>query len=115
MKIKLNELNKAEWRFIGCEEFKPYDGELILYKLSKKYGYRFNIISYNGSFYITQALYDPTTNIEHISVHPAKSINDAKAVLEVMIQYALGAMLVKFLQLKIHTLILDCHQDSLIY
>lgn len=90
MNIKLNEKHKAEWRFIGCEEFKPYDGELILYKLSNKYGYRFNIIQYNDSFYITQALYDPNTDSEHISVHPVKSINDAKAVLEVMIQFIKG-------------------------
>lgn len=90
MKIKLNELHKAEWRYVNTPKADLYHGKQITYRQSTKYGYRFTIIEFNGNYYITQALYNPTTNTESISVHEAHSINDAKAVLEVMIQFIVG-------------------------
>jgi len=87
MKIKLNELHQAEWKYMNCSEFNCYESKLILYRESKKYGYRFNIIQYNNEYYITQALYNPMSHTENISVHPVKNVNDAKAILEVMLQF----------------------------
>lgn len=87
MKIKLNELHKADWRYINTPEINLYNGKCIIYRESKKYGYRFNIILLNDKYYLTQSLYTINDNMEHISVHETKSINDAKAILEVMLQF----------------------------
>jgi hypothetical protein len=86
MKIKLNEKHEAEWKYIQTPVINLYKGDLITYRLSIKYGYRFNIISLDGSFYLTMSLYNPITKTENITVQPVKSINDAKAVIEAMIQ-----------------------------
>lgn len=87
MKIKLDESHKADWRYYGCGEFNPHYGTYITHRESKKYGYRLTILSYNDAFYITQSLYNLTDRIEHVSVHKIKSVNDGKAMLEVMLQF----------------------------
>lgn len=90
MKIKLNEQHKADWRYINTPETNLYEGKCIVYRESKKYGYRFNIILLNDKYYLTQSLYTPIDNMEHVSVHEVRSINDAKAMLEVMLQFIQG-------------------------
>lgn len=90
MKLKLNESHRADWRYYGCDEFNPYEGKYITHRESKKYGYRFTIISHTDSFYLIQSLYNITDKIEHISVHHIKSVNDGKAMLEVMLQFIKG-------------------------
>lgn len=88
MKIKTNESHKAEWTYINCSaNLNLYEGKLITYRESKKYGYRYDIIQLNDKFYLTQALYTVINNRESISVHEIKSINDAKAIMEAMIQF----------------------------
>lgn len=87
MKIKLNEKHEAEWKYISMPVTNLYKGNVITYRLSQKYGYRFNIISFDGGFYLTMALYNPLSKTEAITVQQVKSINDAKAVIETMIQF----------------------------
>ena len=85
MKIKINESNRGDYRYYGCKEFDPHYGQYITHRESKKYGYRFTILSYGGEFYLTQSLL--TDNVENISVHRIKSVNDGKAMLECMMQF----------------------------
>lgn len=85
MKIKLNETNPGTYRYYGCDEFDPHYGTYITHRESKKYGYRFTLLSYNNAFYLTQSLLCNGT--EEISVHRIKSVNDGKAMLEVMLQF----------------------------
>lgn len=90
MKIKLNELHIADWRFVNTPQVNLYEGKQITYRQSTKYGYRFTIIEFHSQYYVTQALYNPATNSESISVHTAPNLNDAKVALEVMIQFIVG-------------------------
>ena len=90
MKIKLNELHTASWKYINIPEVNLYEGKLITYRESKKYGYRFTLIRHNDNYYLTQALYSPILNKEEISVYQIKSINDAKACINVMIDFIIG-------------------------
>ena len=87
MKLKLNELHTADWRYVNCPTVNLYEGKQVAYRMSMKYGYRFTIVDLHGTIYIAQALYNPTNNTESISIHEAHSVNDAKAIIEVMIQF----------------------------
>ena len=87
MKIKLNENHLGEWQYINTPVVNLYEGKLITYRQSDKYGYRYNIIEFHGQIYLTQSLYNPMTNRESISVHLTRSVNDAKACIEAMIQF----------------------------
>lgn len=87
MKLKLNENHRAEWTYYNCSaDTNLYEGKLITYRESKRYGYRYTIVMLNDKFYIVQSLYTPITNTESISVYLTNSVNDAKAVIEAMIQ-----------------------------
>ena len=86
MKIKINESHLASWQYINTPVVNLYEGKVITYRQSSQYGYRYTIIDYHGAIYLTQALYEPMKNTESISVHLVHSINDAKAVIEAMIQ-----------------------------
>lgn len=87
MQIKLNKNHVAEWRYYNCPVDLPLnDGKVILTRFSNKHGYKFLVIMLNDSFYLTQSLYNPINNSESISIHVVKSVNDAKAIIDCMIQ-----------------------------
>lgn len=81
--IKLSKKHKADYRFVNCPMFNVETAECVFSKYSNKYGYKYCVIIDDGNIYLTQALYEPIKNIEHISVHPAHSINDAKSIIKV--------------------------------
>ena len=73
MKLKLNELHQAEWRYVNCPTVNLYEGKQVSYRMSSKYGYRFTIVDLHGAVYIVQALYSPILNTESVSVHEGQT------------------------------------------